>query len=218
SLIYKKCYFSNMKNFILLLLLSYSTIGFSQKAESYKLTKEEITERELNEISDFPIYKAFECADKSGVYNLLLCENRKHISKKDTLNTKIQAICTMADHGGFLEKWRINDLLEDYIPKETNIWFWTKYCSTKDLDGDGYIDPVIVYGTRNENDEIRRVKIITVYKNKKYAIRAVECVLDDCRSFKKDANWNALPQKIKTYVDNLVVTLRKEQDLLLKDG
>jgi hypothetical protein len=207
-----------MKNFILLLVLSYSTIGFSQKAESYKLTKEEITERELNEVSDFPIYKAFECADKSGVYNLLLCENRKYISKKDTLNTKIQAICTMADHGGFLEKWRINDLLEDYIPKETNIWFWTKYCSTKDLDGDGYIDPVIVYGTRNENDEIRRVKIITVYKNKKYAIRAVECVLDDCRSFKKDANWNALPQKIKTYVDNLVVTLRKEQYLLLKDG
>ncbi|MEP6803367.1 MAG: hypothetical protein ABI892_02510 [Flavobacterium sp.] len=207
-----------MKNFILLLLLSYSTIGFSQKTESYKLTKEEITERELNEVSDFPIYKAFECTDKSGVYNLLLCENRKHISKKDTLNTKIQAICTMADHGGFLEKWRINDLLEDYNPKETNIWFWTKYCSTKDLDGDGYIDPVIVYGTRNENDEIRRVKIITVYKNKKYAIRAVECDLDICRSFKKEANWNALPQKIKTYVDNLVVKLRKEQDLLLKDG
>jgi hypothetical protein len=207
-----------MKNFILLLVLSYSTIIFSQKAESYKLTKEEITERELNEVSDFPIYKAFECADKSGVYNLLLCENRKYISKKDTLNTKIQAICTMADHGGFLEKWRINDLLEDYNPKEKNIWFWTKYCSMKDLDGDGYIDPVIVYGTRNENDEIRRVKIITVYKNKKNAIRAVECDLDDCRSFKKDASWNSLPQKIKTYVDSLVVKIRKEQDLLLKDG
>ena len=110
----------------------------------------------------------------------------------------------MSDHGGFLEKWRINDLLENTEPKETNIWFWTKYCSTKDLDGDGYIDPVIVYGTRNENDEIRRVKIITVYKNKKYVIRAVECDLDYCRSFKKDANWNSLPQKIKTYVDNLV--------------
>ncbi|WP_394774708.1 M949_RS01915 family surface polysaccharide biosynthesis protein [Flavobacterium sp.] len=207
-----------MKNFILLLVLSYSTISFSQKIESYRLTKEEITERELNEVSDFSIYKAFECADKSGVYNLLLCENQKNISKKDTLNTKIQAICTMADHGGFLEKWRINDLLEDNEPKETNIWFWTKYCSTKDLDGDGYIDPVIVYGTRNENDEIRRVKIITVYKNKKYAIRAVECDLDICRSFKKDATWNSLPQKIKSYIDSLVVKIRKEQDLLLKDG
>jgi hypothetical protein len=207
-----------MKNYILFLVLSFSTFGFSQKTDSYRLAKEEITQRELNEVPDFPIYKAFECSDKGGVYDLLLCENRKNISKKDTLNTKIQAICTMSDHGGFLEKWRINDLLEDYVPKETTIWFWTKYCSTKDLDGDGYIDPVIVYGTKTEYGEVRRVKIITVYKNKKYAIRAVECDLDDCRSFKKDKEWNVLPQKIKTYLDQLVVKLRKEQGLLLKDG
>lgn len=207
-----------MKHFILLLLLSYSTFGLAQKISSYRLTKEEIIQRELNEVSDFPIYKAFEYQDKGGVYELLLCENQKNISKKDTLNTKIQAISTMNDHGGFLEKWRINDLLETTEPKETNIWFWTKYCSTKDLDGDGYIDPVIVYGTRNENDEIKRVKIIAVYKNKKYVIRAVECDLDYCRSFKKDQNWNTLPQKIKTYVDQVVVKMRKEQGVLLKDG
>lgn len=169
----------------------------------------------LNGLSDFPIYKAFEYSDKGGVYELILCENQKNISKKDTLNTKIQAICAVNDHGGFLEKWRINDLLES---TETTIWFWTKYCSTKDLDGDGYIDPVIVYGTRDENDEIRRLKIITVHKNKKYVIRAVESVFDEGRSFKKDKEWNLLPQKIKTYVTNLAVKLRKEQDLILKDG
>lgn len=207
-----------MKNIVTFLFLTTSILGFSQKTESYQLSKEKINQRELNGISDFPIYRAFEYKDKGGVTNLILTENQKSISKKDTLNTKIQAICVMNDHGGFLEKWRINDLLEDYEPKETNIWFWTKYCSTKDLDGDGYIDPVIVYGTKTEYDEIRRVKIITVYKNKKYVIRAVECVLDNCRSFKKDANWNSLPQKIKTYVNQLVVKLRKEQDLLLKDG
>jgi len=207
-----------MKRFFIFLFLLYSAFGFSQKVESYILDKEQIAQRELNNLSDFPIYKAYEYQDKSGTYELVLCENHKDISKKDTLNTKIQAICGMNDHGGFLEKWRINDLLEDYVPKETNIWFWTKYCSTKDLDGDGYVEPVIVYGTRTEYDEIRRVKIITIYKNKKYAIRAVECDLDICRSFKKDANWNALPQKIKTYVDNLVAKIRKEQDLLLKDG
>ena len=207
-----------MKKYFLLLLFFFSILSFSQKTESYRLTKSEINERELNQVSDFPIYKAFECSDKAGVYALLLCENQKSISKKDTLNTKIQGIYTMSDHGGFLEKWRINDLLENTEPKETNIWFWTKYCSTKDLDGDGYIDPVIVYGTRNENNEIRRVKIITVYKNKKYAIRAIECDLDYCRSFKKDKDWNLLPQKIKTYVDNLVAKLRKEQDLILHDG
>nr|WP_294784504.1 hypothetical protein [uncultured Flavobacterium sp.] len=207
-----------MKKYILILLSFYSTFVSSQKIESYKLDKEEIKQRELNQISDFPIYKAIEFQDKGGVYDLVFTENQKTISKKDTLNNKIQAICVMNDHGGFLEKWRITDLLEDYIPKETTIWFWTKYCSTKDLDGDGYIDPIIVYGSKTEYGEVRRVKIITVYKNKKYAIRAVECDLDHCRSFKKDQNWNTLPQKIKTYVDQLVVKLRKEQNLLLKDG
>ncbi len=207
-----------MKNAFLFLFLISSIICFSQKIESSKLNKQEILERELGNVTEFPIYKAFEYQDKGGVYELVLGENQKTVSKKDTLNTKIQAVFVINDHGGFLEKWRINDLLEDYVPKETNIWFWTKYCSTKDLDGDGYIDPVIVYGTRTEYGDIRRVKIITVYKNKKYVIRAVECDLDDCRSFKKDQNWNTLPQKIKTYLDQLVVKLRKEQNLLLKDG
>lgn len=207
-----------MKKYILILLSFSSSFIFSQKIESHRLTKQEIAQRELEKLTDFPIYRAFEFSDKGGVYELVLGENQKTISNKDTLNTKIQAICVINDHGGFLEKWRINDLLEDYNPKETDIWFWTKYCGTKDIDGDGYIDPVIVYGTRNEYDEIRRVKIITVYKHKKYVIRAVECVLDDCRSFKKDSNWNSLPQKIKTYIDQLVSKLRKEQDLILEDG
>jgi hypothetical protein len=207
-----------MKNYIFILVLFSTTFIYAQKIESYRLTKEQITERELDGVSDYPIYKAFEYSDKGGVYELLLCENQKTITKKDTLNTKIQAICTMNDHGGFLEKWRINDLLEIAEPKETNIWFWTKYCSTKDIDGDGYIEPIIVYGTRNENDEIKRLKIITIYKNKKYVIRAVECDLDYCRSFKKDANWNLLPQKIKTNIDKLVEKIRQDQGLLLKDG
>ncbi|OXA98033.1 hypothetical protein B0A75_15300 [Flavobacterium oncorhynchi] len=206
-----------MKKIFFIFFVLNSLFSFSQKAESSRLSKEQIIQKELNQLSDFPIYRAFEYKDKGGVYELILAENQKVISK-DTLNTKIKAICVLNDHGGFLEKWRINDLLEDYDPKETNIWFWTKYCSTKDLDDDGYIDPVIVYGTRTEYDEIRRVKIITVYNNKKYVIRAVECDLDYCRSFKKDSNWNLLPQKTKTYIDQLVIKIRKEQNLLLKDG
>jgi hypothetical protein len=205
-----------MKRYISFFFLLYSTLGFSQKTESLILDKEQIKQRELENLSDFPIYRAYEYQDKSGVLELVLCENQTN--KKDTLNTKIQAICGKNDHGGFLEKWRINDLLEDSDPKETNIWFWTKYCSIKDIDGDGYIEPVIIYGTRTEYDEIRRVKIITVYKNQKYVIRAVECDLDYCRSFKKDKNWDLLPQKVKTYVNNLVIKLRKEQYLLLTDG
>lgn len=206
-----------MKKILLLFFILSSLFSFSQKVESSRLSKDQIIQKELNQLSDFPIYQAFEYKDKGGVYGLVLTENQNVISK-DTLNTKIQAICVMNDHGGFLEKWKINDFLEDYEPKETSIWFWTKYCSTKDLDNDGYIDPIIVYGSKTEYGEIRRVKIITVYKNQKYVIRAVECDLDYCRSFKKDSNWNKLPQKIKTYVDQLVIKIRKEQGLLLVNG
>jgi len=207
-----------MKKIFSILFVISSLCVFSQKVKSSKLSKEEISQKELDKITEFPVYKAFELEDKNGINHLVLCENQKSISKKDTLNTKIQASFATMENGTLQGKWKIVDVLEDYIPKETTIWFWTKYCSTKDLDGDSYIDPVIVYGTRTEYGEIRRVKIITVYKNKKYAIRAVECDLDDCRSFKKDKNWNTLPQKIKTYLDQLVVKLRKEQNLLLKDG
>lgn len=207
-----------MKNYFFLLFSFYSALIFSQKTESRKLNKQEIAQKQIENTTEFPIYKAYELKDKNGISNIVLCENQKVISKEDTLNTKIQANFITIENGQSRIKWTINDLLEDYIPKEITIWFWTKYCSFKDLDGDGYIDPIIVYGTRTEYDEVRRVKIITVYKDKKYVIRAVECDLDDCRSFKKDSNWNSLPQKIKTYTNQLVIKLRKEQNLLLKDG
>ncbi len=207
-----------MKKIFSIVFLISSLCVFSQKVKSTKLSKEEIPQKELEKITEFPVYRAYELEDKNGVSSLVLCENQKSISKKDTLNTKIQASFATIENDKLQIKWKIVDILEDYIPKETTIWFWTKYCSTKDLDGDGYIDPVIVYGSKTEYGEVRRVKIITVYKNKKYAIRAIECDLDDCRSFKKDKNWNTLPQKIKTYLDQLVVKLRKEQNLLLKDG
>lgn len=207
-----------MTKIIVFPFILFSTVLFSQKTASIPLSKEEIKQRKIDLLSSFPIYKAYEFEDKEGLHELLLCENQKSISKKDTLNTKIQAICVLNNQGNFSEKWQINDLLEIAEPKETTIWFWTKYCSTKDIDGDGYVDPILVYGTRNEDDEIKRLKIITVYKNKKYAIRAVECDLDYCRSFKKDANWNLLPQKVKIAVDKLVDRIRKDQDLLLKDG
>nr|WP_278022294.1 hypothetical protein [Flavobacterium ginsengisoli] len=102
--------------------------------------------------------------------------------------------------------------------KKQTFGFGQNIAVQKDIDGDGYIEPIIVYGTRNEDGYIRRVKIITVYKKKKYVIRAIECDFDNCRSFEKDQNWNTLPQKIKLYVNQLTEKMRKEQDVLLKNG
>ena len=62
-----------MKKIILSLFLYYNVIGFAQKTNNPILDKKQIIQRELESLSDFPIYKACEYQDKSGVYNLVLC-------------------------------------------------------------------------------------------------------------------------------------------------
>ncbi|KFF11053.1 hypothetical protein IW15_18005 [Chryseobacterium soli] len=198
-----------------------STIIFSQTT-SRVLSKTE-TQNLSNEFENipYPIYKAYEYKDKDGIYNVLLCENQTKIIKSDSLNNKIMAIAMLNDHGGFVEKWSIKDEIistNDVEFPETSIWFWSKYSSFKDIDGDGKIDPIIVYGSKSNDGEISRVKIFTIYKGIKYGIRAVECSLDDCRTFKKDDSIKTLPKKIQTYLDALLNKMRKEQNVLLKNG
>ncbi len=88
----------------------------------------------------YPIYKGFAWTDKSGSWKVLLCENQARRTSKDTLSTALQAICLLEDHGGYLEKWTINDSIEKEA-EESRIWFTTSYCSFRDLDGDGRVDP-----------------------------------------------------------------------------
>lgn len=180
------------------------------KLEAQKLERDEVA-------GPFPIFRAYEYNDNNGYYDLLLCEKKLKVKGKDTLNNQIEAICFLQDHGGYREQWSIKDQLDPGYD-ETSIWFWTKYCSATDLDGDKLIDPVVVYGTKDSDGEYRRIKIITVYKGKKVAIRAVEFVLDDSRSFKKDVQFESLPSKIKAYIEKLVIRLRAEQGVLLKNG
>ena len=189
---------------------------------NYAQTSRELSKSEIEKLNfDFkkmsmPLTNVFEFNDKSGIYNLFLFEDSKMISKNVSLNSKIFAVCYIEDHDGFLEKWKINDFIES--PKENNIFFWSEYCQFKDIDGDGFIEPIIIYSTASNNDIFERIKIITIYKNKKYVIRAQECVLDDCRTFKKDTDFNKLPKSITNNVEKLLSRLRNEQGLILKNG
>ena len=62
------------------------------------------------------------------------------------------------------------------------------------------------------------MKIFTIYKGIKYGIRAVECNLDYCRTFKKDDAIKKLPKKIQIYLDKLLDKMRKEQNVILENG
>jgi hypothetical protein len=203
----------------LIILTTSLFVSFAASAQQTRiLTKAEVIKMEKDEIGGpFPVIRAFQYCDNIGCQDLLLCEKKLKVIAKDTLNRQIAAICHMEDHGGYREMWSINDKINpDY--DEASIWFWTKYCTATDLDGDKFIDPVIVYGSKDTDGNYRRIKIITVYKGKKYAIRAVESDLDYGRSFKKDVQFAALPAKNKNHLEKLLAKMRQEQGLLLKDG
>ena len=207
--------------FILTTSLFFTIFSSQLFSQVKQLTTEELKENDISEFTKLPVYKAYSYNDKGGYYVLFYCEDQLNKTKKDTANTKIEAHCMLHDHGGFVEKWKITDVIDTKIYPdgvlEKNIWFWTKYCSHTDIDGDKLIDPVIVYGTKTDVG-FNRIKIITVYKGKKYVIRAVECELDNCRSFKKDEIYNQLPKSINTYIDNLLEKIRKEQNVILQNG
>jgi hypothetical protein len=192
-------------------------------AQTNKILEKKDIENARNAIGNIslPIIKGFEFKDKGGVYNLFFCENQNEISTKDTLSTRIEAFCYLKDHEKYIEKWRISDFL-DKSPDisgspEISIWFWTRYTSNTDIDKDGFVDPVVVYGTKTDNG-YRRIKIIVLYKGGKYVIRAEECDLDLCRTFKKDNGFSKLPKDIQRYIDSLLEKMRKEQGLILKNG
>jgi hypothetical protein len=181
------------------------------------LSKDEVRVLERDETSGpYPAFRVYEYSDKAGSYNLLLCEHKLRTTGKDTLINEITALCVSEDHGGYLEHWNIKDRI-DVSLDETSIWFWTKYSTATDLDGDKLIDPVIVYGTKDSEGDYRRIKVITVYKGKKIVIRAVESTLDYYRTLKKDKLFDALPAKIKIHLEKLLIKIRNEQGVLLKD-
>lgn len=165
-----------------------------------------------------PVYRVYEYQDKGGVYSVLFCENNDHMEDNDTINTRIRAVCLLNDHGGYLQKWTINDVLVQEPVHEKHLFFWNRYSSFTDLDGDGYADPVIAYSSVNENDEYQRLKLIIVYKGKKYAVRAVECVIDDCRQLRFDPQYKTLPAPIRKHIDQLLERIRTEQEMILKEG
>ena len=203
------------KSILLVLSIAiYTSINYAQTSQELTKTEIENLDFDFKKIA-MPLSNAFEFKDKGGSYNLFLFEDGKMISKNISLNTKIFAVCYLEDHGGFLEQWTINDFIES--PKEKNIWFLKDYCQFTDIDGDGFIEPVIVYGTSSQNNKYERIKIITIFKNKKYVIRAQECVLDNCRTFNKDA-LKKFPKVIQTHLESLLQKMRVEKDLILSNG
>lgn len=204
---------------VLLVLCLHQANAQTDSLNSRILSKAEVNDffstafKKKNGIN-FPIFRAYTFTDKTGKYFVALSESADTVTNgKDTVNYTIKAFNFKEDKAATLKKWEINDFRTPVVKgdeKETSIWFWTKYCEFKDIDQDGIIEPIIVYGTfGKEGYTDGRAKILVYYKGLKVAIRHQNSVSDAGRKTQVDLNFYALPQKIQLYIRDLMERMVK---------
>jgi hypothetical protein len=163
-----------------------------------------------------PVRCAFTYKDMEGVSYLLLTESIDSIHQgKDTFHHQLNAIRYLnTKKEGMVKKWENSNFQIENIyhdGTEYSISFWTKYFSLVDVNKDGFIEPIIVYGTSGENGtDNGRVIIMVVYKGNKIAIRHQNSILDFQRNMKIDEAFYTLPLSVQNVMK---MAMRKmEQD------
>ena len=172
-----------------------------QKAEIQKIFNADVKSKFKIDYKIFRVYSYNEVAKKSYV---VLTEKVNQISNKDTLNHKIKAINFVDGSNGLEKQWEINDFVLKE-KEESSIWFWTKYCDFNDIDKDGVIEPILVYGTSGINGYgDGRIKILLFYKGQKIAIRHQNGILDFERNTQVDQSFYSLDISIQNRVKEIM--------------
>ena len=173
----------------------------------------------------FPITKAYTYQDKEGKHFWLFTENKLYETSKnkgqvyrknsegEVINDKIKAFHLLEKESTF----QVVKILYDYRPQwegtEFSIWFWTKFVSFTDLDNDGYVDPIIVYGAApTDGDPDRgKVKLLAYHKGEKIGIRHQDDPSDEGRETQIDASYYTLPRPIRQKMFDTINHLQENQ-------
>jgi hypothetical protein len=163
----------------------------------------------------FPIAQVYKYTDKSGTFLCVLMESYDSIGltdgKTDTFSRNIKAVDLRLEGSTLTKVWELNDHIIRSAENEYAIWFWKTYISFEDYDGDGLIDPFLVYGTWGDDGyENGRVKFIIYLKGKKFAMRHQSSTFDEVRSTEFDAGYDALPKKLLDAINARISRSQKE--------
>ena len=201
-----------MKNLYLFLLFSFLSLQAQPDSSGATLLTDKQVQtlfphETLKEIGvTFPIRKVYAFQDKLGNQYLIISENNSNPDKA----TSIKAFNVLLKEKTPPQVlWTITDAIDD---TEKAIWFYTRYISLTDLNNDGYIDPIVLYGTESqygEPYEENRLKFIIYYLGKKTAIRHQNSSLDDGRHTQIDRSYYKLPLALKKKIRSIVVTLEE---------
>lgn len=152
---------------------------------------------------NYPIYRIYEFNDELGKHELVLTERPSTNKNSDS----IQAFCFLLEEEGKKLEWKLNDFIinQENASEETSIWFWTKYLRLEDLNDDGKIDPVIVYGTKSKyGTEDGRLKILIYINGQKHGIRHQNSGMDFGRNTRVDQSFYKLGTKAQNFVTDLM--------------
>jgi len=192
------------------------TIAFAQEntIESRQLSETEIDTIFSSEVKNkydinFNIYRAYSYNDIAGSHIILMTED--NIPKEgDTFRKTHLKVYNDSIKAYFFdqkdEQLKLKHLVTDFIVDreflpEYSIAYWTKFFELDDYDGDGSIDPILIYGTYGMNGTSDgRIKIIILQNNQKIIIRHQNGVLDGERYTQVDAAFYELPNTIQQQV------------------
>lgn len=206
-----------MKNLCLFLLFGFLSLQAQPDPSGATLLTDKqvqtlFPQETLKEIGvTFPIRKVYAFQDKLGKQYLIISENNSNPDKA----TSIKAFNVLLKEETPPQiLWTITDAIDD---TEKAMWFYTRYISLTDLNNDGYIDPIILYGTESqygEPYEENRLKFIIYYLGKKTAIRHQNSSLDDGRHTQIDRSYYKLPSEVKKKIRSIVATLEEREHAL----
>lgn len=201
-----------MRNLYLFLLFSFLSLQAQPDSSGATLLTDKQVQtlfphETLKEIGvTFPIRKVYAFQDKLGKQYLIISENNSNPDKA----TSIKAFNVLLKEKTPPQVlWTITDAIDD---TEKAMWFYTRYISLTDLNNDGYIDPIVLYGSESqygEPYEENRLKFILYYLGKKTAIRHQNSSLDDGRHTQIDRSYYKLPLALKKKIRSIVATLEE---------
>jgi hypothetical protein len=167
-----------------------------------------------------PVYKCYFFKDNTGEYYLYLTEQGDKVYKAEKLSSSIEARLYKKTQDGSLNlQWTIRDFSSK---EEAGVYFKTKQCEIVDIDGDGIVEPIVVYRFFNKSDVDSsdfdgdsfsgKIKIIMYYKGSKVAIRAKTSIYDGEKETSASATFFTLPPKVRIYLVSKMESMYNNRD------
>ncbi|MFH0129243.1 M949_RS01915 family surface polysaccharide biosynthesis protein [Variovorax sp. VaC1] len=164
---------------------------------------------------ELPVFKRYCYTDKSGSYALLLGEKQDRPFHSEQLSSTLQAALYKVDGDKVLTRqWAIRDFAGK---DDGGINFRSKLIELSDIDGDGLVDPILVYrfyplvdtDSISTDDFSGGIKIVTFHRGRKATIHAITGDLDGDRKTTANSNYFALPKVARQHLVRKMAAMYK---------